>query len=99
MEENKDKITKHCHICGLIATSLCYNCMQYFCESCFKLIHDIQNNSKHKKESIDFYVPIDLRCQEHPLIPLNLFCLEERGNYFYKSYNYNIRTLLCLLLI
>lgn len=28
------------------------------------------------------YVPIDLKCQEHPDIPLNLFCVEEKGNIF-----------------
>ena len=28
---------------------------------------------------IKVYVPIDLYCQAHPDIPLNLFCVKEKG--------------------
>ena len=76
----KSKGIKECDICGVNATSLCFNCIQYFCESCFKLIHDKQKNSSHKKGLIDPYVPIDLKCPEHPINPLVLFCLDEKGN-------------------
>ena len=34
-------------------------------------------------EKIDIYVPIDLYCQSHPDIPLNLFCADEKGKYNY----------------
>ena len=44
------------------------------------MIHDKQKNSQHKKEPIDPYIPFDLKCPEHPDIPLNLFCLDEKGN-------------------
>ena len=47
------------------------------------MIHSIKENSNHKKEKIDYYVPIDTRCPDHPKVELNLFCLEEKGNYFY----------------
>ena len=94
MKEKSNQKLKECDICGENGTSLCFKCMQYFCDSCFKLIHDKPKNAQHKKELIDPYVPIDLRCQTHPLIPLNLFCLEEKGKYFINNY---IRTLLCIL--
>ena len=51
----------------------------YFCESCYKFIHDKKENSNHKKEKIDYYVPIDTRCLVHPKNSLNLFCIDENG--------------------
>ena len=77
---------KQCDICGTNASCLCFDCINYFCESCFKLIHDKKINSGHKKEKIDLYIPIDLKCKDHPKIPLNLFCIDEKGkltNYIY----------------
>ena len=71
---------KQCDICGTNASCLCFDCINYFCESCFKLIHDKKINSGHKKEKIDPYIPIDLKCKDHPKIPLNLFCIDEKGN-------------------
>ena len=78
MEKNKN--IKECDICKVNATCLCFNCIQYFCESCYKYVHNKQSNSSHKKELIDPYVPIDLKCPEHPIIPITLFCLDEKGN-------------------
>ena len=78
MKKN-DNFIKKCDICKEDATSLCFNCNQYFCESCYKFIHSKKINSQHKKENIDLYVPIDLRCEKHPNIPLNLFCFNEKG--------------------
>ena len=74
---------KNCDICGTNANCLCFNCINYFCDSCFKLIHDKQKNSNHKKEKIDPYIPIELKCKEHPKIPLNLFCIDEKGKLNY----------------
>ena len=68
-----------CYICESDATSLCTTCQEYFCDSCFKLIHD-KKKTKHEKESIDVFVPIDIKCPEHPNVPLNLFCTDEKGN-------------------
>ena len=79
MDKNK-KLIKECDICGTNATSLCFQCLLYLCDSCYKFIHDKQKNSNHQKELIDPFVPIDLKCQDHPLNPITLFCLDEKGN-------------------
>ena len=77
--ENKQKDIKVCDFCGSKATCLCFQCLIYFCDNCYKYIHNMEINANHKKEAIDAYVPIDIKCPNHPKIPLNLFCLEERG--------------------
>ena len=74
--QNKDK---SCEICGLIATNLCLDCLSYYCDSCYKFIHDKQINSQHVIEKIDYFVPIDTKCLIHPKYPLELFCVEEKG--------------------
>ena len=76
--EKKIKLIKECETCGVNATCLCFICNEYYCDSCFKMNHD-KKKSIHKKEKIDIYVPIDLKCQEHQNVPLNLFCLDEKG--------------------
>ena len=76
--EKKIKLIKECEICGVNATSLCFICNEYYCDSCFKMNHD-KLKSGHKKEKIDIYVPIELKCQEHQNVPLNLFCVDEKG--------------------
>ena len=75
----KSSNIKKCEICENEATSLCFKCISYFCDSCYKFIHDKQNNSLHKKEKIDYYVPIDTKCSDHPKIPITLFCVDEKG--------------------
>ena len=79
--ENKLKLIKEFDICELNASCLCFKCKEYFCDSCFKIIHDKKIKSNHKKEKIYVYVPIELKCQDHPNIPLNLFCVDEKGKY------------------
>ena len=66
-------------MCYSNATCLCFKCLNYFCDSCFKYIHEKQKYSNHQKENIDLYVPIEHKCPEHPNNELNLFCLEEKG--------------------
>ena len=78
MEQNKIN-EKLCELCREIATNLCLNCNNYYCDSCYKFVHEKKNNTNHKKESIDPFVPIDLKCPIHPNIPLNLFCVDENG--------------------
>ena len=78
-------LIKKCEICDLNANCLCYQCISYFCDSCFKFIHDKQNNSTHKKELIDPFIPIETKCHQHPKIPINLFCVNEKGKI--KIYN------------
>ena len=80
MEINQ-KNFKQCDICrGVEATSLCPQCFCYYCDECYKPVHNRINNKNHKKESIDFNVPIDTRCPDHPGNNINLFCLDEKGN-------------------
>ena len=77
--EKTTKITKQCEICKSDATCLCFECNSYFCDRCFKLIHDIKTDPKHKRENIGLFVPIDFKCPEHPNEAINLFCLDDRG--------------------
>ena len=70
-----------CEICETDATSLCIECTSYYCDSCFKYVHDKKPKSNHKKEKIDYFAPIDIKCLQHPKIPMNLFCIDERGNH------------------
>ena len=79
MDIEKMKAIKVCEICKINAIYLCFQCNNYFCESCFKFVHDKQVNSNHKKESIDPFVPIDLKCPDHPQDNMSLFCIEEKG--------------------
>ena len=69
-------IIKKSEICGIEATSLCLKCISYYCDPCFKYIHEKQINNQHKKEKIDYYAPIDTKCPEHPKIPITLFCID-----------------------
>ena len=77
--ESKEKKLKECDICGAHATSFCLECINYLCDSCYKFIHDKQKNSNHKKESIDPYMPIEIKCPDHPKDRVNLFCVDEKG--------------------
>ena len=40
---------KKCDFCKGDATSLCFNCMNYFCDSCFKIAHS-KNKHNHTKK-------------------------------------------------
>ena len=81
MIENK-KNFKQCEICkDENASCLCFTCYHYFCDSCFKCVHNKKKNINHKKEKIDYFVPIDTECPEHEGIRINLFCVDEKGNY------------------
>jgi len=85
MEEND--ILKKCDFCGKDANSLCFKCNNYFCDNCFKVIHDLRKDEKEKekhiKETLDIFVPIELRCQKHPSNLNNLFCIDEKGKLKY----------------
>ena len=76
--DTKVKLIKEWDTCGKNATSLCFKCLEYFCDECYQYVHDKQINSNHKKEEIDNYIPIDLKCQDYPEVPFNLFCLDEK---------------------
>ena len=36
------------------------------------------SNLLHKKEEIDNFIPINIKCPEHPKIPMNLFIKEKK---------------------
>lgn len=75
-----DKIKeKNCELCNEKATNICFDCFFYLCDSCFNFLHEKKANSGHKKENIDYSIPIDIKCQTHPKVPMNLFCAEEKG--------------------
>ena len=64
--ENKNKNFKQCEICEIEATNLCLECLSYYCEACYKYVHDKKAKNNHKKEKIDYFVPIDTKCPDHP---------------------------------
>ena len=77
---NDKNLIKICDLCqNNKATSTCYDCTSNFCKSCFDLIHNTKINSEHKKEEIDPFVSINVKCPEHPKIINNLFCVEEKN--------------------
>ena len=80
MEQDSTYI-KSCDICGINSSCICFSCLNYFCDSCFTIIHDKEKNSCHKKEEINPYIPIELKCEKHPKNPLNLFCINEKGTF------------------
>ena len=82
MEKNQ-KNYKKCDICKVNeATILCPPCFSYYCDKCHKCVHEIKENKDHKKEPIDYNVPIDTRCPDHSGNNINLFCLDEKGKIY-----------------
>ena len=81
--ENKQKNYKQCDICKVNeATSLCPQCFSYYCDKCFKCVHEMNENKEHKKEAIDYNVPIDTRCPYHDKDAVTLFCIDEKGKIY-----------------
>ena len=78
----------HCEICQIKeAKNLCWQCYSYYCDSCYKIVHDMEANKVHKKEKIDYFVPIELKCPKHSKNIINLFCIDEKGKLKYKLIN------------
>ena len=75
--------SKKCDICEKEANSLCYECMMYFCDNCYKYSHEKKISNNHKKEKLDLFFPLELKCQEHPKNIINLFCIDEKGKNTY----------------
>ena len=70
---------KKCELCKEKATILCFDCSFYLCNSCFKFLHEKKANINHKKEDIDPYVSMDIKCPNHPNNKINIFCIEEKS--------------------
>ena len=94
--ENRHKNIPECEVCGNEANSICYECYMYFCDSCYKIAHSKKQDNKHKKEKIDYFVPIETKCLEHHKVPINLFCLDEKGNYLLLILNIELCCSFCL---
>ena len=77
--ESFDKSQKHCEICRKAASCLCYECFMYFCDSCYKIAHELLLDGKHKKEKIDYFISVETKCPTHPKVPINLFCIDDKG--------------------
>ena len=75
----KQKKIKDCEFCEKDASCLCLECNQYFCDNCFKVIHNLTKYKEHKKDITDDFVPIELKCLKHPKNLNNLFCINEKG--------------------
>ena len=74
--------SKLCEICGNKSTDLCWDCPSYFCDTCLQYVHSKEQNNQHKIEKTESNLLIDLidtTCANHPKIPMNLFCLNEKG--------------------
>ena len=95
----KNKENKECEFCGESSTCFCFECLNYYCDKCYKFIHDMPKNSKHKRENIDPYVQIDIKCPDHPKVPMNLFCSNEKGNYNFILFIIYHRIMLFILLL
>ena len=77
---------KKCEICKGNATSIFFECSFILCDNCFDFIHEKNANSKHKKENIVPFISFDLKCPDHPKIPMNLFCKEEKSKIIYLMF-------------
>ena len=80
MDDNREK---KCELCEEKATSICFDCSFYLCDSCFTFIHEKKHKVGHKKEDINPFISLDIKCPLHPKIPMSLFCLEEKSKYIY----------------
>ena len=85
----EDKIEERiCEICKEKATNICFDCSFYLCDSCFRFIHEKKANLEHKKEEIDPFISIDIKCPEHSKSQMNLFCIDEKGNKYFIIFNF-----------
>ena len=80
MDDNREK---KCELCEEKATSICFDCSFYLCDSCFTFIHEKKAKVGHKKEDINPYISLDIKCPLHPKIPMSLFCVEEKSKYIH----------------
>ena len=74
--EQKEKI---CDICKEPATYVCFDCSFYLCNSCLEYAHEKKSNIQHKNESLDQMVPLLIKCEKHPKIPITKFSKKENS--------------------
>ena len=70
---------KECGYCEEVATIVCFDCKNYFCEDCFKSMHQKKKSSKHINEKISPILPIEINCLKHEKYQIVSFCLNDKG--------------------
>jgi len=94
-----EEIQKFYEICKDQANRICFDYQFYLCDSCFKFIHEKNSNSLHKKEEINPFNPMEIKCPEHPKNQINLFCISEKSKNIFFNFNLHIyRTFMLTLL-
>ena len=81
MDVNLNRLKK-CDFCMSEASLICFQCKKYYCDKCFKIIHDIKKDMSHEETKINPYLSIDFFCPEHKEYPLELFCLNDKGKFY-----------------
>ncbi len=84
--DNYIKRIKYCEICKEEASTICFNCINYFCNSCSNFIHSKKINKAHIRDKIDIYKLFDIKCKIHPNKSLEFFCIDENSNYIYINF-------------
>ena len=79
LSKNNNNNNKKCEICEIEASALCLECRNYYCDECYKYVHSKKVKNQHKKLKIDYFLPIDTKCPDHPKDTLTLFCIDEKG--------------------
>ena len=70
---------KECEYCEEVATFVCFDCKNYYCEDCFSKIHNKKKSVKHKYEKINLILPIEINCSKHQNYQITSFCLDDKG--------------------
>ena len=81
--ENSIMEKKKCEICKCKATNICFECLSYLCDSCYKCIHDKEQNFFHHKDEIDSFISIDIKCPIHSKSAINLYCVNEKSKIYF----------------
>ena len=73
------KKEKICDICKEPATKVCFDCSFYLCDSCIHYIHDKKSNYNHKDEDLNQKIPLFIKCEKHPKIPITKYSKKENS--------------------
>ncbi len=81
--ENVIKRFKYCEICKEEANIICFDCINYYCDSCSNFIHEKEINKGHIKDKININRLLNIKCKIHPNKSLDFFCVDENSNYLF----------------
>lgn len=82
MADNLTRLKK-CDSCISESFWICFQCKKYYCDKCYKIIHDLKSDNPHEKTKINPYLSIDFFCPNHQEYPLELFCFNDKGNFHF----------------